>query len=1305
MTTRQRRIHHLRLWLQALFAVCVIVLAVTVSIVRIALPWIVSHPQKISALLSERLNRSVSIDRVEGYSESDGPLLILHGVHIAATDAGKPPSTIPQAALKLNFFSIFHRNQTWSEFRLVGLDLHLVREANGNWQLHGLDAAGGAAGGVGTKAIGNVRENPVLFDLGSLVLSDLHFSIDDEKAGLHVQLAAPEVRLINLGARHRLVARIHCTQTLSPAVDVAIEYNTDDRSGEAYVGGAALDLAAITRAVPLAGIQLQRGVGSIRMWGWWKADRLMRAQAQVDATQIVLTTANPIKLDGQRVIAPSAGFDRIALDARWLRADGGWHFDVADMKLLRQGVVTAAGQIHLQRLPDNAQGNTNYTLNAGDIDLSVPASIAMLSSAVSEKSRRWLYMANPVGSVATASIRYVDKSNYDIDAQLRGLAWHAVDNVPGASDVNIQVLGDEQSLSAHLPVHQDFAVNLPKVFRKPLEFSRFSGDVAAWHADSAWHVETDAIDFEGVGYGGQLRGSIEFPDDGTRPFLDAYAVVTHAQVPASHLFWPINTMPPAAVAWLDRALAAGNAQGRAVIRGNLADWPFRNAAGRFQALAHIDDVSLVYLPDWPPAEHLDCNADFVNTSLHVDSCTAQSMGNKVTRASADIPDLGDGILDLDVSGSGAGKNLLGFLNATPIGQEFAGQLLGVNVGGSGKVDFHLHLPIKNAEEKVLAGKIILKDADLSDAQYALRLNKANGNVNFSQAGFGTDLLPVTMNAKPATFQMAVGGFAGNPQHAVEARLQAELPIHDLFAYAPMLQWFADRVTGAAQWDIGFSADKDSVADAGQRLTLNSELRGVEIALPAPLVKPAAVAMPLAVTVGLPFSGGSIDLRLGALLHLHGRLASPTRAFAARLDVGGDVDAPLPPSGFVIDGNAPAIDLSAWLDFASASGGGANTLAGVDLQTESLSAWSRDFGPARFTLRPQSDELDLGFVGTNVDGNLRVPTNEMRRRGITAQFKRLYWPEAPDAATSTLPGENPTALPPLHVRIDDFRLGPSNFGAATVESYPTPTGAHFEQVSTHSANVQMRAHGDWSGLPGMDRSTFSIDFTAQNLGRMLDAFGYSGVVDGGQTVAMIDGSWPGSPSSFALAALDGTLKVSVQKGRIPEANPGAGRIFGLFNLGAIPRRLTLDFGDLFKTGFSFDSIDGTFSLKGGNAVTEGLTIKGPAADITITGRTGLKAHDYDQIMQVTPHVGGTLAIGGALVGGPVGAAAGVVLQGIFKKQLNAATRNRYSVTGSWENPTITLIKKEPFEPTKDANVPLKPVKKVVPDIPTPKPAAQ
>src|SRR5262249_45180838 len=192
-----------RLWAQALLAGAIIVVAMLVGIVHMALPWISSHPERISAYLSARLNRPVSIDGVEGHWERDGPLLTLHGVHIGGA-AATHATNIPQAELKINLFSALHRNQAWNEFRLVGLDLHLSRGSSGTWQLQGMDAAGGDDKNEATSA---------LFDLGALVLRDLRFTIDDDVAKRHVALGAEEARLINSGSEHRAVARVRCLDT------------------------------------------------------------------------------------------------------------------------------------------------------------------------------------------------------------------------------------------------------------------------------------------------------------------------------------------------------------------------------------------------------------------------------------------------------------------------------------------------------------------------------------------------------------------------------------------------------------------------------------------------------------------------------------------------------------------------------------------------------------------------------------------------------------------------------------------------------------------------------------------------------------------------------------------------------------------------------------------------------------------------------------------------------------------------------------------------------------------------------------
>jgi len=61
--------------------------------------------------------------------------------------------------------------------------------------------------------------------------------------------------------------------------------------------------------------------------------------------------------------------------------------------------------------------------------------------------------------------------------------------------------------------------------------------------------------------------------------------------------------------------------------------------------------------------------------------------------------------------------------------------------------------------------------------------------------------------------------------------------------------------------------------------------------------------------------------------------------------------------------------------------------------------------------------------------------------------------------------------------------------------------------------------------------------------------------------------------------------------------------------------------------------------------------------------------------VIPHLGSSLPIVGAVVAGPLGAAAGFVAQGLLGRGLNRVASARYHIGGSWDKPDISLVEKK------------------------------
>jgi uncharacterized protein YhdP len=130
-----------------------------------------------------------------------------------------------------------------------------------------------------------------------------------------------------------------------------------------------------------------------------------------------------------------------------------------------------------------------------------------------------------------------------------------------------------------------------------------------------------------------------------------------------------------------------------------------------------------------------------------------------------------------------------------------------------------------------------------------------------------------------------------------------------------------------------------------------------------------------------------------------------------------------------------------------------------------------------------------------------------------------------------------------------------------------------------------------------------------------------------------------------------------------------------SIAALPRRLLLDFRDVFEEGFAFDEIGGDFKIIDGNAFTNNLRFGGPAAEIYVVGRTGLRERDYRQQIVVTSEPSNMLPTVAGLLGGPGAGAALFVFTRLFKEPLKGIGRASYCLEGSWEAPVVEPIDKD------------------------------
>ena len=290
------------------------------------------------------------------------------------------------------------------------------------------------------------------------------------------------------------------------------------------------------------------------------------------------------------------------------------------------------------------------------------------------------------------------------------------------------------------------------------------------------------------------------------------------------------------------------------------------------------------------------------------------------------------------------------------------------------------------------------------------------------------------------------------------------------------------------------------------------------------------------------------------------------------------------------------------------------------------------------------------------------------------FERLHLtkPEAKSGQDSSF---DPRRLPPLRISSKSFKYGDFDLGQLTLESSRRPSGLHVDTFKLQAPVLMVGGQGDWENAGGLQTSRFDFEIESEELGKALTTLGYTTNIAGGKTHIDLTANWNGAPMDVALERLNGTLGMVIGKGRFLDIDPGAGRVFGLLSLQALPRRLSLDFSDLFGKGFAFDSITSEFALKDGNAYTNNLLMKGPSAIITVTGRTGLAAKDYDQMVTVKPQIGASLPLAATIAGGPAVGAAVYLAQQIFQPQIDSLAGYQYTIKGSWKDPKVDRIVNE------------------------------
>jgi len=846
---------------------------------------------------------------------------------------------------------------------------------------------------------------------------------------------------------------------------------------------------------------------------------------------------------------------------------------------------------------------------------------------------------------------------------------------------------------------KDPAINFGTLFDKPFLFSKIDAHFELIHNDTFelliknLHIEDKFISVTS-------SGKIKFNEKS--PFINVVAHMDEANIENLPAYLPKQT-PAALRDWFIQALIGGNLLSADLIfRGDSADFPFKNSNGIFKTIMNVENATFDYAEGWPHVDKLTAEVIVDNDDLYVSAKSGYIFDATISGFTSNIIDMGQDNPHVKVHGSIAGhsSDAVNFIIQSPLNENAGLREQTKNISGHLDVKLDLDIPL-DTNDTTVDGIISFSNTTIESSLPGLGLEGVNGDVSFTADaiwGENIDALyygtPVKLNipkVDPST--------SGSKSYVISGMADKIFILNQLTTFFPSLYSMRDNISenfsGETKWSLTLSnSAADQKSDINE-IELDTDLKGIAIKLPYPLGKTAAERRPLSIKTRLTdLSINKININYGNNIFTDLEVDNTENFVIKNTLIGlGQRHPETTTSNHIsIQGELEELNVSEWIDFINpeklspSKKGKTNKQKRINgnIYVTKFNMLDNEFNNVNVNFNNTDNGWEILFDSEKLKGQTNFISTENNR--LHADFEKLVLNKSKNNSDG-LDNKNTASIaidkiPELEVNVAEFVYNNNELGQLNLQTSNIENGISINNLSIIKPGFSIKATGEWLRIDdSVDRSDFHATLEADSIETMLSTFNFNTAnIKEGQTSIEMNAYWMDTPMNFSMGKIDGELAMNIGKGQFLDIDPSAGRLFGLLSLQTLPRRLSLDFSDLFNEGFAFDNIEGNFSLQQGHAYTNDLEMNGPAANIIISGRTGLTTEDYDQIATITPKISSGLPVASALFG-PIGIGVGAVfyLAGeIFEsipKKINEILKLQYTITGSWDDPSIEKIEKE------------------------------
>ena len=1232
------------------------------------LPEIGTYRPWIEQKLSEAIGLPVAIGGLSAAWPGLHPHLVIDKLQLHDRE-GRPALAFDRVEADIGWSSLLFMELRLHRLEIAVPHLEIRRDKEGVLHIAGLPVRGEGEGGFLSWLLEQYR----------IVVRDARILwIDELRGAVPLELQHLNLQLRNLGSHHSFGLTADPSAQIATRLDLRgnlVGRNPDDLSawkGELYADLGQLDLTAWAPWITLP-LDITRGQGDLRLW---------LSFANLAPTQF---TAD-LRLEGLGMhfdeALPPLLLQHVTGRLSWRRTEAGQVGEIRKLALSTDSGVIVEPTDALLKL-DTGKKQMGGEFRASGLDLGALATLTG-HLPVPEQLHERLQRFSPQGRLSDVGLTWQGAAEAPTRWQVKGafarFGMAAHEELPGFSGLSGHLEGDERSGQVVID-SRNAAVVLPAVFPEPtLALARLEAEVG-------WRTKGDAIDilFQRVNFlnddaKGEATGSYRYTGQGPGD-IDLSAKLTDAAGNAVWRYMPLAVNKDARD-WLRTSILGGLAGSTTLrLKGPLAQFPFRGGKGGiFQVKGAFRGAQLDYAPDWPGIVDIDGELLFEGERMLIRGQRAAIMGVALSDVRAEIADLEAPEETLTITGRAKGETqrFLDFIEASPVGTRIDHFTETMVATGDGELDLKLVMPLRHVVDTQVQGRYRFVDNRLEVLKDLPPFTTAQGELSFTADRMQAKNLRARFLDQPMALEVGT-----QPGGSVRISATGTLEANGLRRYYGLR--FLDHLSGETPWRGTLTVKKPTA-----ELRIESGLTGLASSLPMPLNKSAATPLPLVVQGRIESQRNDWALTLGSLagVRLQGAGAN-WRGHVAVGEAALKSTSALPAQGVALMVNLPRIEADAWRALlrndneSSGKSDGLPTLSLIDIRSPELHFAHRQFH-------------DVQLQGTRSDSRWRFDVGSREAQGqvtwdgtgagrIVARLGRLILPASESQAGEQEPEPQETSreMPAVDLSIDNFRYGELALGEVKVKA-ENREGAWQAKLDIRSDAARLSGDGRWrpaGATPAETGLVFKLD--VNNAEKLLDRLGMPDAVRRGEGEIAGDIRWSGNPFAFDSASLSGRIKADIGKGQFKKLEPGVGRLLGVLSLQSLPRRITLDFRDIFSEGFAFDSIAGEATINKGVMQTDELRIRGPSARVLLSGQVDLPAETQNLKVRVQPALGETLAVGAMIANPAVGAVAWAA-QKILNDPLDQIFAFEYTVTGGWADPKVEKVQRK--IPEQKPNVP-------------------